>query len=155
MRFAFILPNLVGGGAEKALLKLAQQLLQNGHEAHLVLLEHSIEHKIPAKVTITPLEKNLQRGWLKKRIAARKLRRHILNNGPWDLIVSTLPFADEVATLAHQLQEASAVRSSDEGEIRALRENALAKVRVLVHTRRSLSLPLSHTHTFTLTHRCC
>lgn len=100
MRFAFILPNLVGGGAEKALLKLAQQLVQRGHEVHVILFEQRIEHEVPTGVVVTSLGAHLSRGWLHKRILAYKLHTYILTNNSWHLIVSSLPFADEVATLA-------------------------------------------------------
>lgn len=98
MRFAFVLTNLSGGGAEKAILKLAAALRDCGHEAEIVLLEGRIDHAVPAGAVVHALGERLSRGWLGKRLLARRLRHHLANQ--YDLLVSTLPFADEVTTLA-------------------------------------------------------
>ncbi len=98
MNFAFILTNLAGGGAEKAILKLAAALTGRGHRAEVVLLEDRVEHAVPAGVTVFPLGGRAAHGWLGKRLLARRLRRHLIDRP--DLVVSTLPFADEVVVLA-------------------------------------------------------
>lgn len=98
MNFAFVLTNLAGGGAEKAILKLAAALTGRGHDVEVVLLERRIEHAIPDGVKFHALGDRISRGWMGKRLLARKLRRHL--SGRHDLLVSTLPFADEVAMLA-------------------------------------------------------
>lgn len=98
MKFSFVLTNLAGGGAEKAILKLSRALADRGHETEIVLLEERIDHVVPAGVTIHALGRHLSRGWLGKRLLARRLRRHLADRV--DLVVSTLPFADEVTTLA-------------------------------------------------------
>jgi glycosyltransferase involved in cell wall biosynthesis len=98
MNFAFVLTNLAGGGAEKAIVKLAAALTGRGHRAEVVLLEERIEHAVPAGVTVQALGGRAAHGWLGKRLLARRLRRHLA--GSADLVVSTLPFADEVAVLA-------------------------------------------------------
>lgn len=103
LKFAFVTTNLRGGGAEKAMLNLAALLASRGHETQVLLLENLIEHCIPPGVNVHGL---LQpghlagKGWLGKRIAAWKLRRRVMAAGPFDLTVSTLPFADEVVSLA-------------------------------------------------------
>jgi glycosyltransferase involved in cell wall biosynthesis len=98
MNFAFVLTNLAGGGAEKAILKLSQALADRGHKAEVVLLEERIDHTVPASVSVHALGKRLSRGWLGKRLLARRLRQYLASR--YDLLVSTLPFADEVAMLA-------------------------------------------------------
>ncbi|HQR04146.1 MAG: glycosyltransferase [Proteobacteria bacterium] len=100
MRFAFVLTNLAGGGAEKAVAKLAAALVGCGHEARLVLLEDRIDHALPAGVPVEALGGIASKGWLGKRRLAAKLRARVQALGPQDLIVSSLPFADEVSVLA-------------------------------------------------------
>lgn len=100
MRFAFVTTNLAGGGAEKALLKLAAGLVARGHEAGLWLLEDRRVHVVPAGVSVQALASRCGHGWLGKRVAAWRLHRALAAAGPFDLIMSTLPFADEVAALA-------------------------------------------------------
>lgn len=106
MRFAFITTNLAGGGAEKALLKIADALGRRGHDVHLVLLEHRIAHAVPTDVTLHALTRPgraLSKGVFGKAIAAWRLRRlmqRLAHVAPFDMIVSTLPFADEVAARA-------------------------------------------------------
>ncbi|MBI2318405.1 MAG: glycosyltransferase [Betaproteobacteria bacterium] len=103
MKFAFVVTNLAGGGAEKALLKLSEALFTLGHEVHVVLLEHLIEHEIPHGVAVRSIfgkPEKVSKGWLGRRVLARGLSAAISRDGPYDLVVSTLPFADEVACLA-------------------------------------------------------
>lgn len=102
MIFAFVLTNLSGGGAEKAVLKTAAALAGRGHETHVVLLEDRADYPVPAGVhkhAVTAAGKSASKGWLGKRLLARRLSSCIAGLHP-DLVVSTLPFADEVATLA-------------------------------------------------------
>lgn len=98
MRFAFVITNLAGGGAEKVVLTLAAGLAARGHAAEVVLLENRVEHAVPEGVRISSLTERAPRGWLGKRLLARRLSRHLAE--PADLTVSALPFANEVAILA-------------------------------------------------------
>lgn len=100
MKFVFVVTNLAGGGAEKALLKLASCLVQRGHRAQIVLLENRIEHAAPADVDITVLPGTFGRGWFGKRLLARRLTAHVAQSGVPDLLVSSLPFADEITILS-------------------------------------------------------
>ena len=77
MRFAFVITNLSGGGAEKAILKLAAGLAAQAHGTEVVLLENHIEHAIPAGVRIAALTDLASKGWLGKRLLARRLARHL------------------------------------------------------------------------------
>lgn len=101
MKFVFVLTNLAGGGAEKAILKIASGLSEGGHGATVVLLENLVEHQIPEGVDLRSLmpARHLKRGWLGKRLLARGLSRIVAGLAP-DAVVSTLPFADEVTALA-------------------------------------------------------
>ncbi|MBF0138192.1 MAG: glycosyltransferase [Magnetococcus sp. DMHC-1] len=106
MRFALIVTNLAGGGAEKALLNLGAALVRHGHRVHMVLLEEKRDHVVPAEVTLSVLSrpgKRLSKGWWGRRYAAWLLRRHfqrLAKEDPFDLVISTLPFADEVTIRA-------------------------------------------------------
>ncbi|MBL8473233.1 MAG: glycosyltransferase [Rhodocyclaceae bacterium] len=102
MHFALVLTNLSGGGAEKAMLKMAALLAGRGHAVDVVLLEDRREHAPPPGVRLRALVPagKLSHGWLGKRRAAWRLRRQLLAGPPPDLIVSTLPFADEIAHIA-------------------------------------------------------
>jgi glycosyltransferase involved in cell wall biosynthesis len=99
MNFVFVLTNLAGGGAEKAIAKLAGGLAQAGHDVELILLENRVDHAPPQGVAVTPLTSEASKGWFGKRLLARRLARHL--SRPYDLLVSTLPFADEVTALAN------------------------------------------------------
>lgn len=106
MRIGFILTNLAGGGAEKSVLNLTAALAARDHRVDVLLLEHRVAHAVPAGLRIHALTApggSIGKGWLGKRIAAWKLARLLALLGrerPFDLLVSTLPFADEVAILA-------------------------------------------------------
>jgi heptosyltransferase-3 len=98
MRFGFVITNLAGGGAEKVILTLAAGLTRRGHEVEVVLLENRVEHTVPEGVCVSCLAQKAPRGWLGKRLLARRLRRHLAR--PPDMLISALPFANEVAILA-------------------------------------------------------
>jgi len=106
MRFGFVLTNLAAGGAEKAVLRIARGLAAHGHRADVIALEHVVAHPVPAGIgfhALTAHGEQAPKGWLGKRLAARRLRRRIgqlASEEPFQLVVSTLPFADEVAILA-------------------------------------------------------
>ena len=106
MRIGFVLTNLAGGGAEKAVLKIASGLAGHGHRVEVILLEHVVAHTVPSGLALHALTapgRQARKGLLGKRLAARKLARKIaeLQAGErFSLLVSTLPFADEVALLA-------------------------------------------------------
>lgn len=103
MKFAFIITNLAGGGAERAVLNLAEGLAARDHEIHLVLLERLIEYAVPPTVSLHVLAR-LSKGTIGKRLAAIRLRRLLRVLGsprPFDAVISSLPFANEVSTLAH------------------------------------------------------
>lgn len=106
MKFALVTTNLRGGGAEKAMLKFATLLAERGHETHLVLLEHLVEHALPANVrlsALTPAGQTAGKGVIGKRLLAWRLKRllqRLSAERAFDLVLSTLPFADEVCHLA-------------------------------------------------------
>ncbi|MDK9701967.1 MAG: glycosyltransferase [Sulfuritalea sp.] len=103
MRFALFTTNLAGGGAEKALAKIASGLAARGHEVDFIVCETAGSpagrYAPPAGCRFHAMAARAAHGWLGKRRLAWCLRRHLAVR-PHDLLVSTLPFADEVAALA-------------------------------------------------------
>lgn len=135
MKFAFITTNLAGGGAEKALLKLALALQQRGHAVHLVLLEHRIAHTVPDGVAIHALtapQRSLSKAAWAKPLAAWRLRRlmtRLARAAAFDMVVSTLPFADEIALRARLPRHWCRIANTLSAEIARLRSRDPAKAR--------------------------
>lgn len=135
MRFVFILPNLAGGGAEKAVLKTALALQGRGNEVHVLLLEQRIDYR-PPELQIHVLAARLARGWLGKRLMAWRLRRQVMALAP-DIVISSLPFADEVAVLANLPQHWCRIANTLSVEVSRLRQRDPAKAeRRLLRYRR-------------------
>ncbi|MEQ6888236.1 glycosyltransferase [Halomonas sp. CS7] len=55
-RFAFVIEDLYGGGAQKSLLYTADQLRQRGHDVIVFTLRERIEHRLPEGLEIENLE---------------------------------------------------------------------------------------------------
>jgi glycosyltransferase involved in cell wall biosynthesis len=106
MNYIFVITNLAGGGAERAMLNLATLLTQRGNEVDMILLEGRIEHSVPDATkmyVVTPSGRKLGHGWLHKRLAAWRLARiwcKLDAKKSIHLTVSTLPFCDEVVRRA-------------------------------------------------------
>lgn len=118
MNFAFVIPNLAGGGAEKAILKLAAGLVGRGHEVEVVLLENHIEHEVPQGIRVHALSNKASKGWIGKRLLAKQLALHLATKP--DLLVSTLPFADEVAVLSGAPRHACRIANTLSAELARL-----------------------------------
>lgn len=134
-KFAFVVTNLAGGGAEKAVLKIVALLTGRGHEVHLVLLENRIEHAPPAVCPmhiVTPVARVLSTGFLGRHMAAWRLRRLIRQlaaERSFDLIVSTLPLADEVALRARLPHHCCRIANTLSAEVARLSAEKPAKAR--------------------------
>jgi glycosyltransferase involved in cell wall biosynthesis len=105
MTFALVVTNLRGGGAERAILRVAEVLARHEHRVEVILLEHRIEHDVPAGIALHALTAPgvpLGKGFFGKRLAAVALRRLYSRLGLSTecITVSTLPFTDEVVMLA-------------------------------------------------------
>ena len=105
MKALLITSNLEGGGAQKAMLKLAKGLTGRNHDVTVLVLERQIEHSVPPGLQLESLlpDSALSGGWLGKRMLAWRLRRwfrHATRSAGFELIISTLPLADEVVRLA-------------------------------------------------------
>lgn len=144
MKIAFITTNLRGGGAEKAVVKLASLLAQRSHEVHVILLENIVEHELDpafALHALSPPGRARSKGILGKYLAALKLRRlfgRLQKSAPFDLVVSTLPYADEVVSLARLPRVWYRIANTLSAEIEALRKSSPAKAERRLRRYRSL-----------------
>ena len=106
MKAALLTTNLRGGGAEKVYLRIGRLLAERGHEVHLLLLEHIVDHAVDTDLplhALTPPGRYCRKGFFGKRLAAHRLRGRfdsLARERPFDLVVSALPFTDEVVSLA-------------------------------------------------------
>ncbi|OHC61900.1 MAG: hypothetical protein A3H93_06905 [Rhodocyclales bacterium RIFCSPLOWO2_02_FULL_63_24] len=119
MKFALFTTNLAGGGAEKALAKIAGGLAARGHEVNFIVCEDAGKYPPPAGCRFQALAARPGRGWLGKRRLAWRLNRLLASNQP-DLLVSTLPFADEVAALAKAPRHVCRIANTLSAEIARL-----------------------------------
>jgi glycosyltransferase involved in cell wall biosynthesis len=132
VKLALVTTNLRGGGAEKAVIKIATGLAERGHEVHIVLLENVIEYALRdgLRVHCVADSGRLPNGWIGKRRAARALRSLFAKLSPagdFDLVVSTLPFADEIVSLAHIPRVWYRIANTLSEEIRLLHEKSAGK----------------------------
>lgn len=133
MRAAFVTTNLKGGGAEKAVLTAARGLAARDHDVHLVLLERLLDHAAAEGVHLHALSEPGEarsKGWFGKQATALALRRcfrRLQRDRSFDLIVSTLPYCDEVVTLAGLKPAWFRIANTLSAEIGLLRRNSPAK----------------------------
>lgn len=126
MRFILFTTNLAGGGAEKALAKIGSGLAGRGHEVEFIVCEDKGVYPPPAGCSLHALTARAVHGWLGKRRLAWVLREH-LRNTHRDLLVSTLPFADEVAALAKLPRHVCRIANTLSAEIARLPANKAAR----------------------------
>lgn len=100
MKFRLVLTNLAGGGAERSMLRLAQVLVRRGHGVNVLLLEERIEHEGPSGVEVHALASRAAKGVFGKWRSAARLASFLKARPDADVVISTLPFADEVALRA-------------------------------------------------------
>lgn len=103
IKFAFVLTDLSGGGAEKAILNIASHLVSCGHNVDIILLRNIIKYPLHHSLNLTTLADNPSFGWFGKRLLVYKLSKLIEKKSEkqaFDVIVSTLPLADEIALMA-------------------------------------------------------
>lgn len=119
MKFALFTTNLAGGGAEKALAKIASGLARRGHDVEFIVCEDIGRYLPPAGCRFQALAERASHGWLGKRRLAWRLQRSLAQATP-DLLVSTLPFADEVAALARVPRHVCRIANTLSSEIARL-----------------------------------
>lgn len=151
MKFALFTTNLAGGGAEKALAKIGSGLAARGHQVDFIVCEDAGRHAPPVGCRFHSLAARAGHGWLGKRRLAWRLNR-LLASSPPDLLVSTLPFADEVAALARAPRHVCRIANTLSAEIarlpaakaprRAARYRALYGARPLVAVSQGVATDL-------------
>ncbi|NOR81773.1 MAG: glycosyltransferase [Methyloprofundus sp.] len=103
LKIAFIIVNLQGGGAEKAILNLASALSSQNHEVHLLLLKGNHDYSLNVDYHVHVLAKDIQGGVIGNYLSAFMLKqkyRKLSQNRVFDICISTLPFTDRVVSLA-------------------------------------------------------
>jgi glycosyltransferase involved in cell wall biosynthesis len=126
MKVLLVTSNLRGGGAQRAMINIAAGLAGRGHDSHLLLLEHAVEYPVPEDVKLHALSlprAGMPSGWLGKRYLAWRLSRvyrSLAAEGEFDLVISTLPFADEVVQIAGLPRPWHRIANTLSAEIRAL-----------------------------------
>jgi glycosyltransferase involved in cell wall biosynthesis len=107
MRIWIVITNLQGGGAERAVINIAEGLTARGHRLKIILLEDQIDHAIPTGLEIVTTGQHgrkITKGWIGSKLAAWRLRRWFNQQAESDLpdlVISTLPFADRVVRAAN------------------------------------------------------
>ena len=102
MHIWLVVTNLHQGGAERTTLNLSIWLKERGHDVRLILLERMVDYDLPSSLSLHFLEarkKGATKGWLGKQLLTWRLRRwaqrESADREP-DLVISTLPFTDEI-----------------------------------------------------------
>jgi glycosyltransferase involved in cell wall biosynthesis len=143
MKFSVFTTNLAGGGAEKALANIASGLAGRGHEVDFIVCEDAGKYAPPAGCRFHALSTRASHGWLGKRRLAWKLGR-LLATPSRDLLVSTLPFADEVAALARAPRHVCRIANTLSAEVARLPETKAkrraARYREIYGTRRLVAV---------------
>lgn len=57
-RIGLLIDSLIGGGAERVVLNLAQAFVQLGHEVHIILLRHEVHHALPEGIHLHALSED-------------------------------------------------------------------------------------------------
>lgn len=143
MKFALFTTNLAGGGAEKALAKIGSGLAARGHQVDFIVCEDAGKYPAPAGCGFHVLSASAGHGWLGKRRLAWRLNRWLASN-PHDLLVSTLPFADEVAALANAPRHVCRIANTLSAEVTRLppakARRRAARYRTLYGARRLVAV---------------
>lgn len=122
----FVITNLWGGGAQKAILKLAETLQKSINEVAVITLEAGSAYEIPPGIRVLSLEAQSKKWgrWFSRRLAAYKLKSLLKKLKPADLVISTLPYADEVVFLAGIRQHVARVANTLGMELGRMREKS-------------------------------
>lgn len=97
-----VIPNLNIGGAERWVANVSRMLCERGHQVEVFILENKVEQQLPPQVRLTILDpsKSISGSFLARISYARKLRRTFASRGRFDLVISTLPYADQITHMA-------------------------------------------------------
>jgi len=141
MNFALIITNLLGGGAERAIINIASLLISRQHSVTLILLEQDIAHELDPGIDLHFVNKKTGHGWIGKRLAAWRLKKlweklHVTR--PFNLTLSTLPYCDEVVWLANLPNAYYRIANTLSAEIDLLKRHSPIKSRRRLNRYRTI-----------------
>jgi glycosyltransferase involved in cell wall biosynthesis len=143
MRFLFVIPDLSGGGAEKAIINTGTALAKRGNEVHIAVLANRIAYDVNPDLNLHILGSVFGGGWFGKRLLAAQLSKLANAINP-QITVSTLPFADEVTALARLPRHVCRIANTLSAEIEQIskvsRTKALRRLNRYQSIYRSRSL---------------
>lgn len=106
-RIGLLIDSLIGGGAERVVLNLAEGFRKHGHEVHLILVAHQIQHVLPAGLQVHALSEQghlVRHGLLNRLLLAWRLRRTVArieaDGRAFDFFISNAEDSDRLSRLA-------------------------------------------------------
>ncbi|MCL1124412.1 glycosyltransferase [Shewanella surugensis] len=125
MRIAIAIDHLVGGGAEKVMLTLAQEFVAMGHEVHFLVMKDNVDYEVPRSVSLhvcfagkdRQLLRHLRLGKAVKHLKAR-IQNIESNVGEFGLFISNLDLTNYLMVKAHVRSLCVVVHASVEEELR-------------------------------------
>lgn len=107
MKIGLLIDSMIGGGAERVVLNLAEGFRSKGHEPHLILVRNEIQHALPGWLPVHALSRDghLHRNaFLNKLLLAWRLRR-LVSALEWDgerfaFFISNAEDADRLSRFA-------------------------------------------------------
>ncbi|WP_083275051.1 glycosyltransferase [Edwardsiella hoshinae] len=110
MRILLIIDGLPGGGAEKVVLTLAQQFLNQGDSVSLFSLRDVCQYSLPATIDYRVIRDNCRSPWRKLTELSRRARQldaeihRAEQNGHYDLVLSNLHKTDRIVVRCQALR---------------------------------------------------
>jgi glycosyltransferase involved in cell wall biosynthesis len=104
-RILFVLPSLIGGGAERVLLQLIKGLDKDRYDLLLIIFEDTIDYEIPPQKAVEIICLRKKRRWDFFEVTW-KLRQEIGKFSP-DIVISALYYANIVTVIASCLRKRS------------------------------------------------
>ncbi|MDP5238425.1 glycosyltransferase [Uliginosibacterium sp. 31-16] len=107
MKIGLLIDSMIGGGAERVSLNLAEGFLRQGHEPHLILLRDQIQHALPADLPVHALSgseapsrhrllNKLQMAWRLRTL----VKRLEADGEPFAFFISSAEEMDHLSALA-------------------------------------------------------
>ncbi|MBS1210360.1 MAG: WbwB [Proteobacteria bacterium] len=106
-RIGLLIDSLIGGGAERVVLNLAEGFRQRGHEVHIILVRNEIQHALPGGIQVHSLSDSALPATgklLRKFLLAWCLRRTVAmieaDGRAFDFFISNAEDSDRLSRLA-------------------------------------------------------
>ncbi|WP_331775630.1 glycosyltransferase [Sulfurospirillum sp. 1612] len=98
-KVAIIIDSLAGGGAEKVMLEIASGFLSQNAKVNFYIRKNHIEHLIPDNLNLFCLEDIKTQQKMRRKDYALLLKKVLIKDGPFDLILSNLESTDKMVRL--------------------------------------------------------